>query len=270
MDPRAIGVFDSGVGGLTVFKEMERALPGESMVYLGDTARVPYGTKSAETVIRYSIEAMRFMKRQDVKMVVVACNSASSVAIEAMANEEELPVLGVILPGAHRAAEHSQSGRIGVIGTRATIGSGAYEREIIKLRPEAEVLSRPCPLFVPLAEEGWTDNEIALRVAESYLEPFKRAKVDTLVLGCTHYPLLREVIGRVMGEEVLLVDSAESTADEVYRRLHDNGGLASGRPAAGAEQSFYVTDMPEPFQAVAERFLGRTGLRLERAGIEGE
>jgi glutamate racemase len=270
MDPRSIGVFDSGVGGLTVFKEMERALPGESMVYLGDTARVPYGTKSAGTVVRYSLEAMRFMKREDVKMVVVACNTASSVAIEAMAREEDLPVLGVILPGAHRAAETSRSGKIGVIGTRATIGSGAYEKAILERRSGAEVLSRSCPLFVPLAEEGWTDNDIALQVAESYLELFKRAEIDTLVLGCTHYPLLRDVIGRVMGEGVQLVDSAESTADEVRRRLHQNGGLASGKPAGDVEHRFYVTDMPEPFQAVAERFLGRQGLRLERTGIEGD
>ena len=270
MDRRAIGVFDSGVGGLTVFKEMERALPGEPMVYLGDTARVPYGTKSAETVLRYSLEAMRFMKREDVKMVVVACNTASSVAIEAMMEEEDLPVLGVILPGAHRAAEQSGSGKIGVIGTRATIGSGAYERAILERRPDAEVLSRPCPLFVPLAEEGWTDNDIALQVAESYLEPFKRAEVDTLVLGCTHYPLLHAVIGRVMGKDVRLVDSAESTADEVRSRLQENGGLASGKRAGEAEHRFYVTDMPEPFQAVAERFLGRTGLQLRRASIEGE
>jgi glutamate racemase len=263
MDPRSIGVFDSGVGGLTVFKEMERALPGESLVYLGDTARVPYGTKSAETVVRYSLEAMRFMRHQEVKMVVVACNTASSVAIEAMAAEDGVPVLGVILPGAHRAAEISKSGRIGVIGTRATIGSGAYERAILAKRPEAEILSKPCPLFVPLAEEGWTDNDIALHVAEQYLLPFKEAGVDVLVLGCTHYPLLKDVIGRVMGEGVKLVDSAESTAEEVRRRIGGEGG-----PAGSAEHRFFVTDMPEPFQAVAERFLGRSGLRLERANLE--
>jgi glutamate racemase len=265
MDPRAIGIFDSGVGGLTVFKEMERALPGESLVYLGDTARVPYGTKSAETVVRYSLEAMRFMRRREVKMVVVACNTASSVAIEAMTEEDDLPVLGVITPGAHRSAEMSKSGRIGVIGTRATIGSGAYERAILARRPDAEVSSRPCPLFVPLAEEGWTDNEIALQVAETYLHPFREAGIDTLVLGCTHYPLLKEIIGRVMGEGVELVDSAESTAEEVRRRIGDGGNRAEA-----VEHRFFVTDMPDPFQAVAERFLGRTGLRLERAGIDGE
>jgi glutamate racemase len=263
MDPRSIGVFDSGVGGLTVFKEMELALPGESLVYLGDTARVPYGTKSAETVVRYSLEAMRFMRRQKVKMVVVACNTASSVAIAEMAAEDGVPVLGVILPGAHRAAKISESGRIGVIGTRATIGSGAYERAILAKRPDATILSEPCPLFVPLAEEGWTDNDIALQVAESYLRPFKDAGVDVLVLGCTHYPLLKDVIGRVMGEDVKLVDSAESTAAEVRRRIGDDGA-GSG----DAEHRFFVTDMPEPFQAVAERFLGRTGLRLERADLE--
>jgi len=270
MDPRPIGVFDSGVGGLTVFQALQRALPGESLVYLGDTARVPYGTKSAETVVRYSLEAAQFMLRKGVKLVVVACNTASSVAIDAVARAAGLPVLGVIRPGADRAAELSRSGAIGVIGTRATVGSGAYERAIHERRPDARVLSRACPLFVPLAEEGWTDNEIAEQVARTYLEPFREAGVDALVLGCTHYPLLREVIGRVMGPGVQLVDSAESTAAEARRLLEADRSLAAnGRPDR-AEHHFFVTDAPEPFQAVAERFLGRTGLRLERARIEGE
>lgn len=270
MDPRPIGVFDSGVGGLTVFHALERALPGESLVYLGDTARVPYGTKSAETVVRYACEATRFLLRKEVKMVVVACNSASSVAIEAVEREAGVPVLGVILPGARRAAELSAAGNIGVIGTRATVGSGAYERAIRARRPDAEVLSRPCPLFVPLAEEGWTDNAIAEQVAETYLAPFKAAGVDTLVLGCTHYPLLQEVIGRVMGMGVRLVDSAESTAEETRRLLRRDSSLASESDDRRGEHHFFVTDAPEPFQAVAERFLGRSGLRLERASVEGE
>ena len=270
MDPRPIGVFDSGVGGLTVFQALERALPGESLVYLGDTARVPYGTKSAETVVRYSLEAAHFMLRQNVKMVVVACNTASSVAIDAVAREAGLPVLGVILPGAGRAAELSKSGAIGVIGTRATVGSGAYERAIHERRPEARVISRPCPLFVPLAEEGWTDNEIAEQVARTYLAPFREAGVDTLVLGCTHYPLLQDVIGKVMGPEVRLVDSAESTAAEARRLLEADRSLAADGGPDRPEHRFFVTDAPEPFQAVAERFLGRSGLRLERASVEGE
>jgi len=270
MDPRPIGVFDSGVGGLTVFQALERALPGESLVYLGDTARVPYGTKSAETVVRYALEATQFMLRRGVKMLVVACNTASSVAIEAVEREAGLPVLGVILPGARRAAELSGGGTIGVIGTRATVGSGAYERAIRARRPEAKVISHACPLFVPLAEEGWTNNEIAEQVAETYLRPFKAGGVDTLVLGCTHYPLLHEVIGKVMGEGVRLVDSAESTAEEARQALESNRALAAGAPAERVEHRFFVTDAPEPFQVVAERFLGRSGLRLERASVEGE
>lgn len=260
-----IGVFDSGVGGLTVFHALERALPGESLVYLGDTARVPYGPKSGPTVVRYSLEAARFLKGHHIKMLVVACNSASSVALPALAEENGIPLLGVIEPGARRAVERTRSGKIGVIGTRGTIGSGAYQRAIEALKPEAEVLCRPCPLFVPLAEEGWTDNEIAIKVAESYLQPFKEAGVDTLVLGCTHYPLLHDVIGQVMGPEVELVDSADSVSAEVRRRL-ESGELARN-PGDEAEYHFYVTDDPEPFQAVAERFLGRPVQRLERVRL---
>lgn len=260
-----IGVFDSGVGGLTVFRALERALPGESLIYLGDTARVPYGTKSEETVVRYALEATRFLKRRKVKLVVVACNSASSVAMEAVAGEAGMPVLGVIEPGARRAVECSKTGSIGVIGTRATVTSGAYTRSIRALRPEARVTARPCPLFVPLAEEGWTDDGIAHSVAERYLEPLKQAGIDTLVLGCTHYPLLRDVIGDVMGEGVTLVDSAESVAQQAKERLAAEPGLAApGDP----EHHFFVTDAPEPFQAVAERFLGRPIRILERARVE--
>lgn len=268
MDPRAIGVFDSGVGGLTVFRELERALPHESLVYLGDTARVPYGTKSAETVVRYSMEAAHFMLRRQVKMIVVACNTASSVAVEAVERETRLPVLGVIRPGALRAVERTRSGRIGVIGTRATIASGAYTRAIHAGRPDAVVLAQPCPLFVPLAEEGWTDNAIARQVAQTYLEPFKSAGVDTLVLGCTHYPLLREIIGRVMGPDVQLVDSAESVAGEAREMLRQRSDLAAGETQGTIENHFFVTDVPSPFQAVAERFLGRPIQRLERATID--
>jgi glutamate racemase len=267
-DARPIGVFDSGVGGLTVFQALERALPHESLVYLGDTARVPYGTKSAETVVRYTLEAARFMLRQQVKMVVVACNTASSVALDAMERETRLPVLGVIAPGARRAVERSRTQRIGVIGTRATIASGAYKRAIQALAPEAEVLSQACPLFVPLAEEGWTEGEITRRIAEKYLEPFQRADVDTLVLGCTHYPLLSKVIAQVMGAKVGLVDSAEAVAEEAARELA--AATEKGAGAARGGHHFYVTDAPETFQVVAERFLGRPIHCLEWASLERE
>lgn len=270
-DPRPIGVFDSGVGGLTVFHALESALPGEAFVYLGDTARVPYGTKSAETVIRYAVEAAHFLRKHEIKMLVVACNTASAVAMDAVAQEAGVPALGVILPGARRAAQRSRSGKIGVIGTRGTIGSEAYPRAIRALRPEAHVMSRPCPLFVPLAEEGWTDNDVARQVAEAYLGPFREDRVDTLVLGCTHYPLLRGVIAVVMGEDVQLVDSAESVAAEVADWLDRQPDLAAPSGARAHDGSrFFVTDVPTPFAAVAERFLGRPVTRLERAKIEGE
>jgi glutamate racemase len=267
-DSRPIGVFDSGVGGLTVFHALERALPRERLVYLGDTARVPYGGRSAETVVRYTLEAARFMLRQQVKMVVVACNTASSVALEAMERETQLPVIGVIVPGAEHAVRASATGPIGVIGTRATIGSGAYKRAIQQLRPQTEVLSQACPLFVPLAEEGWTEGEITRQIAESYLAPFKQAQVDTLVLGCTHYPLLRGVIGQVMGPGVQLVDSAEAVALEAVRRLRDSPGLVGPVGDGKVEHHFYVTDAPETFQVVAERFLGRPIRCLEWAALD--
>jgi len=263
---RPIGVFDSGVGGLTVFRALEQALPAESLIYLGDTARVPYGTRSPETVTRYALEAARFMQRREVKLLVVACNTASAVAVDAMARETRLPVLGVIEPGARRAVALSETGRIGVIGTRATIGSGAYTRAIHALRPDAEVKAAACPLFVPLAEEGWTDDAVARQVAERYLAPFKNDGIDTLVLGCTHYPLLRETIAQVMGPAVHLVDSAETVAADARERLaHQNATLDPRPPVA---HHFYVTDVPEPFKAVAQRFLGHDIPRLERVDID--
>ncbi len=257
MDDRPIGVFDSGVGGLTVFRAVERALPAESLIYLGDTARVPYGTKSPQTVARYASQAARFLRRQRIKMLIVACNTASSVALGSLAEEADAPVVGVIQPGARRAAELSESGRIGVIGTRATIDSGAYPAAIRSLRANAEVFSHACPLFVPLAEEGWDGDGVAYQVAQRYLEPLREARIDTLVLGCTHYPLLRETIGQVIGRSVQLVDSAESVAGEVRERLQREPGLAAGPSPGGVKHRFFVTDVPGPFQQVAERFLGR-------------
>ena len=270
MDPRPIGVFDSGVGGLTVFKTLEAALPGESLLYLGDTARVPYGTKSPETVVRYGLDAARFLRKHDVKTIVVACNTVSSVALDAVAEEARVPVMGVILPGAKRATKVSVSGRIGVIGTRATVESESYPRAILALRPGAEVFSSPCPLFVPLAEEGWTDDEVALAVATRYLESLKDAGIDTLVLGCTHYPLLASVIGKVMGPGVTLVDSADSVAEEVAAWLARDEVLAAPAREDRPANRFYVTDAPAPFVRVAERFLGRPVTLIGRAWLEGE
>lgn len=268
MNPHPIGVFDSGVGGLTVFRALAQCLPGERFIYLGDTARVPYGTKSPETIVRYTLQAARFFEKYQVKLLVVACNTASSLALAALADTVTWPVIGVIAPGARRAVEASAAGRIGVIGTRATIGSGAYAAAIRDLRPEAEVLSHACPLFVPLAEEGWSNSEIARQVALRYLAPFMGGMVDTLVLGCTHYPLLREVIADVVGPGVTLVDSAEAVSEQVRQHLAQDGEL--GKSEAGhLEHRFYVTDDPAPFQEVAERFLGRP-IRLERAQLVGD
>lgn len=260
----SIGVFDSGVGGLTVFRALEKALPAHPLIYLGDTARVPYGPRSADTVRRYSIEAGRFLRRQGVEMLVVACNTASAVAIPVLQEDLGFPVIGVIEPGARRAVELTKSGKIGVIGTRQTVSSNAYTQAIGHLNADATVVSRACPLFVPLAEEGWTDDDVARGVAKRYLDPLVEADVDTLVLGCTHYPLLRGVIGEAMGWDVTLVDSAETVALEICREL----GATPGEGSEKSARRFYVTDIPAPFKAVAERFLGRPLDRLGRARID--
>lgn len=270
-DPRPIGVFDSGVGGLTVFRALERALPGERFVYLGDTARVPYGTKSPDIVERYSREAAGFLRQHDAKLVVVACNTASSVAMETVRDEAGVSAMGVIGPGARRAVECTKTGNIGVIGTRATVASGAYTLAIQAVRKDAVVRSRPCPLFVPLAEEGWLDGDVPERVARTYLEPLLEAEIDTLVLGCTHYPLLAPLLASVCGDGVAQVDSAEATAAEVVERLASDPGLAAPEGAVGAgavdAHRFFVTDFPGPFVDVAERFLGRPIGRLDRADL---
>jgi glutamate racemase len=246
-----LGIFDSGVGGLTVQRAILDLLPGLDTVYLGDTARVPYGTKSPEVVTQYSLRNARFLAGQAIEMLVVACNTASAVALPALRQAFSIPVLGVVEPGARAAARASRTGRIGVIGTQSAVASGAYQAAIRAARPGAEVVVKACPLFVPLAEEGWTDpsDEVVRLVARRYLAPLAASRVDTLVLGCTHYPLLREAIAAEL-PGVALVDSAEATAGEVRDRI----GAAPGR--AGAHR-FYVTDTPERFLAVASRFLGR-------------
>lgn len=257
-----LGVFDSGIGGLTVLKALLERLPSESTVYLGDTARVPYGTKSPEVVSRYSLQNARFLTDRGVKLLVVACNTASAVALPALEQALGVPVLGVIAPGARVAAHRSRTGRVGVIGTPGTIRSGAYQKALESARPGVQVVSKACPLFVPLAEEGWVTGDVPARVAERYLGELAGAGVDTLVLGCTHYPLLRDVIAQAMGEGVALVDSAEATADAVEALLASRGLLApAGRVP---EHRYYVTDVPERFLEVGARFLGRP---IERAEL---
>jgi glutamate racemase len=252
---KAIGIFDSGIGGLTVLKELVNAMPQEDTIYLGDTARVPYGTKSPETVTRYALEIATFLVKRDIKLLVVACNTASAVSLETLQKRFPIPVVGVIEPGARRAAAVTRTGKVGVIGTEATIKSSAYTRAIKRINPALEVITQACPLFVPLAEEGWTDNEVARLTAQKYLlTELKQRGVDTLVLGCTHYPLLKEIIAETMGEDVLLVDSAEETARTVRDILLKRRLL---RPEAEkGNHHYFVTDVPAGFIRVGNRFLG--------------
>ncbi len=250
---RPIGVFDSGIGGLTVAAEIMRQLPAERIVYFGDTARLPYGPKSRETVTQFAIQNTEFLLKQGVKMVVVACNTASSVALDVLTKRNDAPIVGVIQPGALAAVSATLVGKIGVIGTEGTIASHAYEREIHKLDRDVVVVEKSCPLFVPLAEEGWTDREVTLVIAHEYLTPLRDAGVDAVVLGCTHYPILKNTIARVFGPGVKLIDSAEETAREVGERLSSLGiARPAGDPPAHA---FFVSDVPHRFTDQAERFL---------------
>jgi glutamate racemase len=251
---KAIGVFDSGVGGLTVVKELIRQLPYEDITYFGDTARVPYGIKSKETIIRFSIENILFLLKQDVKLICVACNTVSSVALPVIRNHFRIPIVGVLTPGVREAVYATQNKRIGVIGTRSTIKSRAYENEIKHLDSSIKVITMACPLFVPFVEEGWLCGKVVLDVARNYLQPLKDARVDTLILGCTHYPLLKTIIKEIMGGKVTLIDSAKQVAVDIKKILVAEGALNTKRRAA---HRFYVSDNPEWFKDLAERFLGR-------------
>lgn len=251
---RPIGVFDSGIGGLTVLKEMSARLPGESAIYFGDTARVPYGIKSAETVTRFSFEIADYLTGLGIKMLVVACNTASAVALGSLREKLDIPVVGVLMPGAYAATRTTVTGRVGVIGTEGTVGSGAYPRLINNIRPGTTVFAKACPLLVPLVEEGRLTGDITRLVAEEYLAELKAKGVDTLVLGCTHYPLLKDVLGRVMGQGVRLIDSAYETAAEVERVLDKHSLMnTSGSPAS---TQYLVTDAPRRFGELGGRFLG--------------
>lgn len=266
---RPIGIFDSGIGGLTVLKEIADILPREDMVYFGDTARVPYGAKSKETIVKFSIQDADFLSEFDVKMIVAACNTASSLSLDMLKRRYDIPLAGVIEPGARRAASLTGNMKIGVIGTKATVKSGVYEREIKKFNPEINVFSLACPLFVPLAEEGWLDGKITKAIAEEYLAPLKKSGVDVLVLGCTHYPLLKPVIQRAAGRNVTLVDSAKETAKEVKLLLEENGLAKTAK--AKPEYRFFVSDEPALFKKIGEKFLGRPIERIEKAEMgQGE
>jgi glutamate racemase len=256
-----IGVFDSGIGGLTVVREIMRQLPDERIIYFGDTARVPYGPKSPDTVRRYAREIATWLQHQGVKGIVVACNTATAHALETLTHEFAFPILGVVEPGARAAVRASHGGSIGVIGTAGTIGSGAYERAIRALAPQARIAARACPLFVPLVEEGWLDRDATRLIADEYLVPLRKEDVDTLVLGCTHYPLLKSLIGDVMGRDVQLIDSAQETAAETARVLDKEGLRAVGRLTS--PHRFVASDAPEQFLRMGQRFLGTAIDRVE-------
>ena len=260
-----IGIFDSGIGGLTVLKEVRRDLPLEDIIYFGDTAHVPYGTKSKETITRFSIDNVRFLKNFDVKIVIVACNTASSLSLDAMKESFSLPIIGVIEPGARAALAATKNGKIGVIGTKATIGSGSYEAGVKRLDSKVKVYSEACPLFVPLVEEGWLSGEIVEEVARTYLEGLKVFGIDTLILGCTHYPLLTKVIQETMGPGVKLVNSAEETAKEAKKLLLETKLFNPGNKKSSGLR-FYVSDEPEPFRVLGERFLGQSIHSVAKVG----
>ncbi|HEU4643558.1 MAG TPA: glutamate racemase [Gemmatimonadaceae bacterium] len=265
MSSSPIGVFDSGIGGLTVVRELMCQLPHERIVYFGDTARVPYGPKSPDTVRRYSHEIATWLGEQGVKAIVVACNTATAHALDALRRDFPIPVVGVVEPGARAAARATRHKRIGVIGTAGTIASGAYDRAIRAIASDVVVIARACPLFVPLVEEGWLDSEATRLIARRYLDPIAAERVDTLVLGCTHYPLLKPMLAETMGEAVRLIDSAEETASETKRVLEARGLAA---PDGGVPvHRFVASDAPDRFLEQGQRFLGTAIERVEKVTL---
>ena len=258
-DNRPIGVFDSGIGGLTVLREIWEAVPEESTIYFGDNSRSPYGTKSRSTIIRYSLQNMKFLESRDVKMIVVACNTASAYAYEELKARAKVPVVEVVTPGADVACRATKNGKIGIIATKGTISTGVYKKAVEDRAKELgmnniEIFQQACPLFVSLAEEGWRDTEVTRLTAEEYLKPLKEAGVDTLVMACTHYPLLSKVIKEVMGDGVVLVNTGEATARVVKELLGSEGTASEGNKSPVRE--FYTSDEPELFEQVAAPFLG--------------
>lgn len=249
-------MFDSGIGGLTVVRELLRQLPDERLLYFGDTARLPYGTKSGETVTRFTLEAAEFLREHDIKALVVACNTASAYALPALQERLTLPVVGVIESGARAALEATRNRKIGVIGTSATVASLAYHRAVERLATGVEIVAHACPLFVPLAEEGWTHHEVTRLVAREYLAPMAARGVDTVVLGCTHYPILKDVIQEAVGPQVRLVDAGEGTARALSERLEAEG-LRAPKSASPPEHRIFLSDLLPAFRATSERFLGQ-------------
>ena len=262
MKTRPIGVFDSGIGGLTVVRALTQRLPHENIMYFGDTARVPYGPKSPQVIREYAAQDADFLLSKGIKMVVVACNTVSAVALDVVQKRSKMPVVGVILPGAAGAVAATKRRRVGIIGTITTVNSNAYGNAIRQLDAGVTVFARPCPLFVPLAEEGWIDHQVTGLVAKEYLFPLKIEKIDTLILGCTHYPVLRAAIASAVGPEVTLIDSGDAAAAEVERVLDEHGLRNESRQKPNLQ--FFVSDLPEKFTEVGERFLEQKMGRVHR------
>jgi len=263
---KPIGVFDSGIGGLTVVKRLASTLSNENIIYFGDTARVPYGSKSNSTVIEYSIQNTKFLLQKNIKALVVACNTASSIAIPDLKKMFDIPIIGMIEPGSRMALQQSHNKKIGVIGTRATISNLAYSKEIKKMNNKAEVFEKPCPLFVPLAEEGWIKHQATYEIAEEYLKELREDDIDTLVLGCTHYPILSEVIQKVIGSKVSLIDSGVASSELIKMELEKFNLLSDSKSTGG--QEYYVSDIPAKFKEVAELFLGRGIDHVHKVDLE--
>ena len=264
-----VGVFDSGVGGLTVMREIMRQIPNESIIYFGDTARVPYGNKSKETVTRFSRQIVHFLKSHQVKTIVVACNTASAYALDELEKESDIPIMGVVKPGAKAAVEATRNGKIGVIATEATIGSGIYSHYIKELKSSATIYGKACPLFVPLVEEGLWEDPVTEEIARRYLAELIDNDIDTLILGCTHYPLIRSTVRKVIGEQVTLVNPAYETAIELRRVLADNGLLREAAPKLGENQyQFYVSAMAEKFKVFANSIIKYGILSAKTVNIE--
>lgn len=264
-DSRPVGVFDSGIGGLTVVQHLMRMLPHEHIVYFGDTARVPYGSRSREVVEQYAVQDAAFLLSKNVKAIIIACNTVSAVGIDAVRQRFDVPLLGVILPGARAAAAATRNKRVGVIGTIATVSSGSYTQAIHAIDPAITVFGQACPLFVPLAEEGWTHHRATEAIAEEYLHGLREERVDTLVLGCTHYPLLHDVIQNVMGPDVRIINSGEETARDARAFLEQRGLMNPGHD--NARHEFFVSDVPLKFQEIGERFLGVSLAHVEKVDI---
>ena len=263
-----MGVFDSGVGGLTVAREIMRNLPSEKIVYFGDTARLPYGSKSKDTIIRYSRQIVRFLMQQEVKAIVVACNTASAFALDTLKEEFDIPIIGVIEAGAEVAASETRNHKVGVIGTVGTIGSGIHEQYLKKLDPRIEVIGKACPLFCPLVEEGWLSDPVTEEVAHRYLDCLKVREIDTLILGCTHYPLLRSLIMDVMGPDVRLVNPAYETALELKQLLKEKDLLSSNAGEEEFPYRFYVSDLAEEFKNFANSILPYNVEMTQKVNLE--